>query len=105
MFKFMIGTCARNKAQRILKHGEAKLEKEFDVLKMIRHHRLLACQMAGLLTPDQTKFAQLLAHQVLSEPLSTESEEVETFKEFTYLETCLASNSAKNQRFLQHFKD
>jgi len=54
----MIGTCARNKAHRILKHGEAKLEKEFDVLKMIRHHRLLVCQMAGLLTPDQTKFAQ-----------------------------------------------
>ena len=52
MFEWLVGACARNKRYRIFKNGEAKLEKEFDVLKMIRHRRLLACQMVGLLTPD-----------------------------------------------------
>jgi hypothetical protein len=58
--------------------------------------------MASLLTPDQTKFAQLLAQQVLSEH-STESEEIiETA--FPYLATCLASNSIQDQRLIQLYK-
>jgi len=43
MFEWLVGACTKNKTNRIFQQGEAKLEKEFDVLKMIRHHRLLAC--------------------------------------------------------------
>ncbi len=42
-FTWLVGACARSKTHRINQHGKAKLEKEFDVLEMIRHHRLLAC--------------------------------------------------------------
>jgi hypothetical protein len=43
VFGGLVGAFTRNKTNRIFKNGKAKLEKEFDVLKMIRHHRLLAC--------------------------------------------------------------
>jgi hypothetical protein len=43
VFGWLVGACKRNKTHRIFQQGEAKLEKEFDVLKMIGHHRLLAC--------------------------------------------------------------
>jgi hypothetical protein len=41
-FTWLVGSCARSKTHRINQHGEVKLKKEFDVLRMIRHHRLLA---------------------------------------------------------------
>jgi hypothetical protein len=43
VLNWLVSMCKQNKKHRINQNGKAKLEKEFDVLKMIRHHRLLAC--------------------------------------------------------------
>jgi hypothetical protein len=43
VFGWLVGAFTKNKTNRIFKNAETKLVKEFDVLKMIRHHRLLAC--------------------------------------------------------------
>jgi hypothetical protein len=42
-FTWLVGACARSKTHCINQHGKAKLEKEFDVLRMIHHQKLLAC--------------------------------------------------------------
>jgi hypothetical protein len=43
VFGWLVGAFTKNKTNRIFNNAETKLVKEFDVLKMIRHHRLLAC--------------------------------------------------------------
>jgi len=40
---FLISACKRKEKYKIFKRGQKKLEEEFDILKIIRHHRLLAC--------------------------------------------------------------
>jgi hypothetical protein len=95
--------CSRSETSRVRRRLQErerkKIEKELDLLEIIRHRRMVTVHMFGKATQSQNSFAKKLATRVLSEH-STKSASDST-KNFDYLQELIYSQDKKDKRLVQ----